>query len=117
MEGSHHAGDRFHSTQTQKNGSKNRRSPAQKRTNRHIQLFHIGQVITSEINLDVLFEVIAVQTKKIMESERCSVFLEDETGTNLTAFVSTDLKRNEIKIPKHRDAAGWVFGTSCASHW
>jgi signal transduction histidine kinase len=27
----------------------------------------------------------------------------------LTAFVSTDLKRNEIKIPNHQGVAGWVF--------
>jgi K+-sensing histidine kinase KdpD len=81
-----------------------------KQTDRYIQLFHIGQFITSEINFDTLFDVIAEQTTKIMNSERCSVFLVDENGTELTAFVSTDLKKNEIKIPCNQGVAGWVYG-------
>ena len=80
-----------------------------KQIDRHIKLFHIGQIITSEMNFDVLFDLIADQTKRIMNSERCSVFLEDEKGRGLTAFVSTDLKRNEINIPDNRGVAGWVF--------
>jgi signal transduction histidine kinase len=80
-----------------------------KQIDRHIKLFHIGQIITSEMNFDVLFDLIADQTKRIMNAERCSVFLEDEKGTGLTAFVSTDLKRNEINIPNHQGVAGWVF--------
>ncbi len=80
-----------------------------KQIDRHIKLFHIGQIITSEMNFDVLFDLIADQMKGIMNAERCSVFLEDEKGTGLTAFVSTDLKRNEINIPKHQGVAGWVF--------
>ena len=76
---------------------------------RHIQLFHIGQVITSEMDFDTLFDVIAEQTNKIMGSERSSVFLADGQGKYLTAFVSTDLKRNEIKIHNNQGVAGWVF--------
>ena len=76
---------------------------------RYIQLLHIGQFITSEINFDTLFDVIAEQSNQIMNTARCSVFLVDETGTELTAFVSTDLKKNEIKIPINQGVAGWVF--------
>ena len=77
--------------------------------NRYNQLFHIGQLITSEMGFDHLFEVIVEQTKEVMASERCSVFLIDEPELNLTAFVSTDLKRNEIVLPKTAGVAGWVF--------
>ncbi len=49
-----------------------------KQVDRHIKLFHIGQIITSEMNFDVLFDLIADQMKRIMNAERCSVFLEDE---------------------------------------
>ena len=76
---------------------------------RYNQLFHIGQLITSEMGFDHLFEVIVEQTKEVMDSERCSVFLIDEQEVNLTAFVSTDLKRNEIVLPKTAGVAGWVF--------
>jgi len=80
-----------------------------KQIDRYIQLFHIGQFITSEINFDTLFDVIAEQTNQIMNTERCSVFLADENGTGLTAFVSTDLKKNEITIPCDQGVAGWVY--------
>jgi hypothetical protein len=64
-----------------------------KQTDRHIKLFSIGQLITSEMNFDVLFDLIADQAKMIMDAERCSVFLADEPGTRLTAFVSTLLTK------------------------
>ena len=76
---------------------------------RYNQLFQIGQLITSEMNFENLFDVIVQQTNKIMNAERCSVFLVDANETHLTAFVSTDLQRNEIKIPKNSGVAGWVF--------
>jgi signal transduction histidine kinase len=76
---------------------------------RYNRLFHIGQLLTSEMGFDHLFEVIVEQTKQVMASERCSVFLVDERELNLTAFVSTDLKRNEIVLPKTDGIAGWVF--------
>ncbi len=80
-----------------------------KQIDRHVKLFHIGQLITSEINFDTLFEVIADQTNQIMDSERCSVFLANEKGSDLEAFVSTDLKKNEIKIRCNQGIAGWVY--------
>ena len=80
-----------------------------KQIDRYVQLFHIGQFITSAINFDTLFDVVAEQTNQIMNTERCSVFLIDENGTELTAFVSTDLKKNEIKMPCNQGVAGWVY--------
>ena len=52
-----------------------------KQIDRHIKLFHIGQTITSEMNFDVLFDLIADQMKRVMDVERCSVFLEDQKGS------------------------------------
>jgi signal transduction histidine kinase len=75
---------------------------------RYNQLFQIGQLITSEMDFDNLFKVIVEQTNQIMDSERSSVFLVDEKGFNLAAFVSTDLKKNEINMPKNAGVAGWV---------
>jgi signal transduction histidine kinase len=76
---------------------------------RYNQLFQIGQLITSEMDFETLFQVIVEQTTAIMDSERSSVFLVDEKGFNLAAFVSTDLKRNEINLPKNSGVAGWVY--------
>ena len=79
------------------------------KVNKYVQLFQVGQVITSEINFDVLFEVIIEQTKKIMDCENCSIFLIDDHNQHLKAFISTDLKKDEIRMPKDHGVAGWVF--------
>jgi K+-sensing histidine kinase KdpD len=76
---------------------------------RYNQLFQIGQLITSEMNFETLFDVIVEQTNTIMGAERCSVFLIDENENHLTAFVSMDLQRDEIRIPKNSGVAGWVY--------
>ena len=76
---------------------------------RYLRVFQIGQIITSEINFDRLFKLIIEQTNEIMNSANCSIFLIDETEQNLRAFISTDLKNDDIHIPKDHGIAGWVF--------
>ena len=73
------------------------------------ELLQVGQIITSEINFDVLFDVIIEQTNKIMDVERCSIFLIDEDGEMLNTFVSAGVGRLAIQIPKSKGIVGWVF--------
>ena len=72
-------------------------------------LLQVGQIITSEINFDVLFDVIIEQTNKIMDVERCSIFLLDEDGKMLNTFVSAGEGRLVIQIPKSKGIVGWVY--------
>jgi signal transduction histidine kinase len=53
--------------------------------------------------------VIIEQANKIMNTTNCSIFLIDEQGQYLESFISTDLKKEEIRIPKDYGVAGWVF--------
>ncbi|MBW2168629.1 MAG: GAF domain-containing protein, partial [Deltaproteobacteria bacterium] len=76
---------------------------------RHKQLLSFGQIITSEMNMEVLFEVIMVQTNQIMDTQRSTVFLHDDESRELWALVATSMKRNEIRIPDDYGVAGWVF--------
>jgi signal transduction histidine kinase len=76
---------------------------------RHKQLLSFGQIITSEMNIEVLFEVIMVQTNQIMDTQRSTVFLHDDKSRELWALVATRMKRNEIRIPDDYGVAGWVF--------
>ncbi len=80
----------------------------------YTQLFHVGQIITSEINMDVLFEVIMDQTNQIMDSERCTIFLYDDKPKRLWSLVATGMKKNEISIPHDYGIAGWVFQNKTA---
>ncbi len=76
---------------------------------RYTQLFHVGQIITSEINMEVLFEVIMDQTNQIMDTERSTLFLYDDKSDQLWSLVATGMKKNEISIPPDYGIAGWVF--------
>ena len=76
---------------------------------RYTQLFYVSQIITSELDFDTLFNLIIEQITRIIDTERCSVFLVDDQDEKLRAFVSSDLKRDEFSIPKDHGIAGWVF--------
>ena len=76
---------------------------------RHKMLFELGQLITSEMDLDALFKIIMAQTNQFMNTERCSVFMYDSRNEQLWSLVSTDLGKNEIRFPTDRGVAGWVF--------
>ena len=76
---------------------------------KHNQLFQVGQIITSEINMDVLFDVIIDQTNKIMGTERGTVFLHDQKFDQLWSLVATGMRRNEIRMPADYGTAGQVF--------
>ena len=76
---------------------------------RHKMLFELGQMITSEMDLDALFKLIMAQTNQFMNTERCSVFMHDSINEQLWSLVSTDLGKNEIRFPTSHGVAGWVF--------
>lgn len=76
---------------------------------RYTQLFHVGQIITSEMNMDVLFEVIIDQTNQIMDSERTTIFLYDDTSKQLWSLVATGTKRDQIYLPADYGIVGWAF--------
>jgi len=76
---------------------------------RYVQLFQVGQVITAEMNFDILFDVIIAQANRVMDTERCSIFLADDQREHLRLYVATDLQRDEVRIPKSHGVAGWVF--------
>jgi GAF domain-containing protein len=75
----------------------------------HKMLFELGQMITSEMDLDALFKLIMVQTNQFMNTETCSVFMHDSINEQLWSLVSTDLGKNEIRFPTSHGVAGWVF--------
>jgi signal transduction histidine kinase len=76
---------------------------------RHLMLGDLGQLITSEINLENLFELVVRQMKALMHAETCSVFLHDPDTDTLWSMVSNDLKKNRIRISTQCGIAGWVY--------
>jgi len=81
---------------------------------RYRMICELGQLVTSEVNLDALFDLVMEQTRKIMNSERSSVFLHDAYGEQLYCWASVDLKRNAVRISTDCGVAGWVFRNKSA---
>ncbi len=81
----------------------------QKQLQQHHMLLELGRVIVSEMDMQVLFKVIMDQTRRFMDTKKCSVFIFDEKKNELWSRVSTDLAANEIRFPAHAGIAGWVF--------
>ncbi len=79
------------------------------RIQRFQKLYNIGQTITSEINMEALFDLVMNQTNQIMDTERSALFLYDEYTEELWSLVATGMKKNEIRIKKDSGLAGWVF--------
>ena len=73
------------------------------------KLFKVGQIITSQIDFDTLFDVIIKQTNTIMNCERCSIFLLDDNKEMLSAFASAGIGGLSIQISKSKGIVGWVF--------
>jgi len=76
---------------------------------RYHQLYQVGQILTSEMNLETLFEVIIEQTNAVMDTQRGTVFLFDEKSDTLWSLVATGMGKNLIRIPADKGVAGWVF--------
>ncbi len=76
---------------------------------RYAKLLQVGQIITSEMNLEALFPLIIQHTNSIMDTQASSIFLYDKKLDELWSLVSTDLRKNEIRIPATYGIAGWVF--------
>jgi signal transduction histidine kinase len=81
----------------------------EQKVDRYVKLLQVGQIITSEMNLDALFPLIIQHTNSIMDSQASSIFLYDRKSNELWSLVSTDVKKNEIRIPASYGIAGWVF--------
>ena len=76
---------------------------------RHRMLGDLGQLITSEINLEKLFGLVVRKMKALMHAETCSVFLHDPDTDELWSMVSNDLKKNRIRISTQCGISGWVY--------
>jgi signal transduction histidine kinase len=81
----------------------------EQKVQRYAKLLQVGQIITSEMNLEALFPLIIQHTNGIMDTQASSIFLYDKKPNELWSLVSTDLKKNEIRIPATYGIAGWVF--------
>ncbi len=67
--------------------------------------------ISSELELEPLLQKIISTVTKMLNSERSSLFINDEKTDELYTIVGEGLGSNEIRFPNHLGIAGHVFQT------
>lgn len=75
----------------------------------HRMVHSVGQVVTSEMDLEKLLSVVIEQTNQIMGTERSTIFLHDDKTDFLWSFVATGMTKDKILIPTSYGIAGQVF--------
>jgi len=79
--------------------------------NRLNLLVQFGGVVSKETHLDKLLEIIAAQVKKILNCDRCTVFILDRHTNELWSKVAQDMQNTEIRMPGNKGIAGEVAST------
>lgn len=77
-----------------------------------VSLVKISRSITALTDIDELLLVIAQETKKAMQADRCTVFLWDKDSDELWSKVALGVDDNkEIRFPADKGLAGYVVQT------
>ncbi|MCX5786801.1 MAG: GAF domain-containing protein [Elusimicrobia bacterium] len=79
--------------------------------NRLNLLVQFGGVVSKETHLDKLLEIIAAQVKKILNCDRCTVFILDRHTNELWSKIAQDMQNTEIRMPFNKGIAGEVAST------
>ncbi len=76
-----------------------------------LALTEIARSVNTQANVDTLLLTIAEQTKKVLNADRCSVFLYDKEKNELWSKVALGLDSQEIRFSADKGFAGHVVKT------
>ncbi len=71
----------------------------------------IARSVNTQTNLDKLLNIIAEQTRIVLNADRCSVFLYDKKTDELWSKIALGIGSEEIRFPANKGFAGHVFQT------
>lgn len=74
-------------------------------------LLKIGRALAAESNVSKLLAIIALETKKALRADRCTIFLYDNETDELYSKVALGMDNREIRINSKSGLAGHVFNT------
>ena len=76
-----------------------------------LALTEIAKSVNAQANVDTLLVTIAEQTKKVLNADRCSVFLYDKDKNELWSKVALGISAEEIRFSADKGFAGHVVKT------
>jgi sigma-B regulation protein RsbU (phosphoserine phosphatase) len=89
-------------------------SDSQRQTRNLNALLRVSKALASEIRLDDLLQVIVEKAAEVMDADRATLFLYDETRNELWSKTTQKLEIKEIRLPLGVGIAGTVAKTRTA---
>ena len=76
-----------------------------------VALLNVARTLAVETNLDMLLKTMAQEVKKVLNADRCSVFLLDKQKNELWSKIALGVESQEIRFAADKGLAGYVVKT------
>ena len=81
---------------------------AKRRAEKLNSILDVAKAMMMERDLDALLELILREAKRVVEADRCTIFILDEPSNLLWSRIAQGLDTKEIRLPVGQGIAGWV---------
>lgn len=76
-----------------------------------VALLNVARTLAAETSLDMLLKMIAQEIQKVLNADRCSVFLLDKANNQLWSKIALGIESKEIRFDADKGLAGYVAKT------
>lgn len=73
-----------------------------------VALLNVARTLAAETSLELLLKTVAEEIKKVLDADRCTVFLLDKTSNELVSKIALGMGTQELRFPADKGLAGYV---------
>ena len=73
-----------------------------------VALLNVARTLAAETSLELLLKTVAEEIKKVLDADRCTVFLLDKDRNEIVSKVALGMGTQEIRFPANTGLAGYV---------
>ncbi len=71
-------------------------------------LLNVARTLAAETSLELLLKTVAEEIKKVLDADRCTVFLLDKNRNELVSKIALGMGTQELRFPADKGLAGYV---------
>ena len=73
-----------------------------------VALLNVARTLAAETSLELLLKTVAQEIKKVLDADRCTVFLLDKNKNELVSKIALGMGTQELRFPADKGLAGYV---------
>ena len=73
-----------------------------------VALLNVARTLAAETSLELLLKTVAEEIKKVLDADRCTVFLLDKNKNELVSKIALGMGTQELRFPADKGLAGYV---------